>query len=164
MNPVRIRPAERHDAVTIFRFTNGLVSDHRPGGQAGVTLEEIERNGFGADPLFEALIAEVSGRPVGLASFYRGYAGWQGKAIAVVHAIYVDPAARRLGVARQLMARMALITLQRGWARVELFVEEQRPAIQFYEDIGMIDMRHRHMRLGGTELRNLALEAQADGR
>ncbi len=162
MNPVKVRPAERRDAVTIHRFTSGLVADHRPGGQAAITLEDIERNGFGADPLFEALIAEVSGRPVGLLSFFRGYAGWRGKAVAIVHAIYVDPAARRLGVARRLMARVALIAVQRGWARVEVMVEEHRPALQFYEDIGMIDMHHRHMRLGGSELQAMAMEGHAD--
>lgn len=164
MNPVRIRPAERRDAVTIHRFTNGLVADHRPGGQANVSLEDVERNGFGADPLFEALVAEVNGRPVGIASFYRGYAGWRGKAVAIVHAIYVDPAARRLGVARQLMAQVALIAVQRGWARVEVLVEEQRAALQFYTDIGMIDMHHRHLRLGGAELNAMAMEAQDRGR
>jgi len=163
MNPVRVRPAERRDAVTIHRFINGLVADHRPGARADVTLADIERNGFGADPLFEAMIAEVNGRPVGLASFFRGYAGWRGKAVAIVHAIYVDPAARRLGVARRLMARIALLAVQRDWARVEVLVEDERPAIRFYEDIGMIDMRHRHMRLGGAELRAMAMEA-ADGR
>lgn len=164
MSPVTIRPAVRADAVTLHRFVNAMVGDHRPGLRAGVTLEDIERTGFGPDPLFEALIAEVSGRAVGYASFYRGYAGWRGKAIGVVHAIFVDPAARRLGVARRLMARMALIATQRGWARIELLVEDQRPTVQFYEELGMVDLRYHHMRLSGSTMARMAMEARDDMR
>ena len=48
------------------------------------------------------------------------------------------------------------IALERGWARVELFVEEGRSAIRFYEAMGLRDLRHRHMRLEGDALQRLA--------
>jgi hypothetical protein len=54
------------------------------------------------------------------------------------------------------MANVARVALERGWARVELFVEEGRSAIRFYEAIGLRDLRHRHMRLEGDALQRLA--------
>jgi GNAT superfamily N-acetyltransferase len=151
-----IRPARASDAETIFSFVAGLIEDHLPGQTPWTSVEQIEADGFGADPLFEALIAERDGRPVGFVSFFRGYAGWRGKPMGIVHALYVLPEERRSGAARALMAAVARIALERDWIRIELFVEEERPAIRFYEAIGMRDLHHRHMRLDGEALKRLA--------
>jgi GNAT superfamily N-acetyltransferase len=154
-----IRPAEPSDAATIFGFIAGLIDDHLPGQTPWTSAERIWADGFGPDPLFEALFAERDTKPVGFVSFFRGYAGWRGKPMGIVHAFYVLPEERRTGAARALMAAVAKIALERGWTRVELFVEEERPAIRFYEAIGMRDLHHRHMRVDGEALVRLANEA-----
>ncbi len=151
-----IRPARAPDAETIFGFVAGLIDDHLPGQTPWTSVERITRDGFGPDPLFEALIAERDAKPVGFVSFFRGYAGWRGKPMGIVHALYVLPEERRSGAARALMAAVARVALERGWVRIELFVEEERPAIRFYEAIGMRDLHHRHMRLDGEALARLA--------
>ena len=151
-----VRPACASDSGTIFRFVAGLIEDHLPGQAPWTSAERIREDGFGPDPLFEALIAERNEKPVGFVSFFRGYAGWRGKPMGIVHALYVRPEERRTGAARELMANVARIALERGWARVELFVEEGRSAIRFYEAIGLRDLRHRHMRLEGDALERLA--------
>jgi len=151
-----IRPACISDAAVLFRFTAGLIEDHLPGQAPWTSPEAIKAHGFGADPLFEALIAERDGKPIGFISFFRGYAGWRGKAMGIVHALYVLPEERRTGAARMLMTKVARIALERGWIRIELFVEEGRPAIRFYEAIGLRDLQHRHMRLEGEALETLA--------
>ncbi len=134
---LRIRKAAASDSDTIFGFVAGLIEDHLPGQTPWTSAERIEVDGFGPDPLFEALIAERGGRPVGFVSFFRGYAGWRGRPMGIVHALYVLPEERRTGAARALMANVAKIAMNRGWVRIELFVEEERPAIRFYEAIGM---------------------------
>jgi GNAT superfamily N-acetyltransferase len=154
-----IRPARAPDAETIFSFVAGLIDDHLPGQTPWTSSERIEADGFGPDPLFEALIAERGARPVGFVSFFRGYAGWRGKPMGIVHALYVLPEERRSGAARALMAAVARVALDRGWVRIELFVEEERPAIRFYEAIGMRDLHHRHTRLEGGALARLADDA-----
>jgi GNAT superfamily N-acetyltransferase len=135
---------------------SGLIDDHLPGQTPWTSVERIETDGFGPDPLFEALIAERDAKPVGFVSFFRGYAGWRGRPIGIVHALYVLPEERRTGAARALMANVARIALERGWVRIELFVEEERPAIRFYASIGMRDLHHRHMRLEGEMMLRLA--------
>lgn len=159
---LRVRKAVVGDAETIFSFTSDLIEDHLPGQAPWTSADEIRANGFGADPLFEALIAERCDRPVGFVSFFRGYAGWRGKPMGIVHALYVLPEERRSGAARALMAGVAKIATERGWIRIELFVEEERPAIRFYETIGMRDLHHRHYRLEGRELSDLAATGPQD--
>jgi GNAT superfamily N-acetyltransferase len=156
---LEIRKAVVEDAETIFAFVSGLIEDHLPGQMPWTSAERIRADGFGADPLFEALIAERDDRSVGFASFFRGYAGWRGKPIGIVHALYVLPEERRTEAALALMAGVAKIAMERDWIRVELFVEEERPAIRFYEAIGMRDLHHRHMRLDGEALARLAASA-----
>jgi GNAT superfamily N-acetyltransferase len=153
-----VRKAIISDADTLFRFTAGLIEDHLPGQVPWTTAEAIEANGFGSDPLFETLIAERDGKPIGFVSFFRGYAGWRGRPMGIVHALYVQPEERRSGAARALMAGVARIARERGWIRIELFVEEGRPALAFYERIGMRDLHHRHLRLEGEALERLALD------
>ena len=151
-----VRPAYVLDARIIFDFTTRLIDDHLPGQTPWTSAERIRENGFGPDPLFEAFIAERNAKPVGLVSFFRGYAGWRGEPMGIVHALYVLPEERRTGAARALMAAVARVALDRDWVRVELFVEEERPALRFYEAIGMYDLHHRHLRLDGEALVGLA--------
>jgi GNAT superfamily N-acetyltransferase len=155
-SPLRVRKAAADDADTLFSLTAGLIEDHLPGQTPWTSADAIKAAGFGEDPLFEALIAERDKRPVGFISFFRGYAGWRGKPMGIVHALYVLPEERRSGAARMLMAGVAKIAGERGWIRIELFVEEKRPALRFYEAIGMRDLHHRHMRLEGEALERLA--------
>jgi GNAT superfamily N-acetyltransferase len=154
-----VRPAIVQDSETIFSLIAGLIDDHLPGQTPWTSAERIRADGFGPDPLFEALIAERDAKPVGFVSFFRGHAGWRGKPMGIVHALYVIPEERRTGAARALMAAVAKVALERDWVRVELFVEEERPAIRFYEAIGLRDLHHRHMRLDGEALARLANSA-----
>jgi GNAT superfamily N-acetyltransferase len=151
-----VRSARASDSETIFRFVVGLIEDHLPGQAPWTSTERIKADGFGPDPLFEAFIAERGAEPLGFVSFFRGYAGWRGRPMGIVHALYVLPGERRTGAAQALMGAVARTALERGWVRVELFVEEERPAIRFYEAIGMRDLHHRHMRLEGEALERLA--------
>jgi GNAT superfamily N-acetyltransferase len=154
-----IRTASAEDADILFAFVAGLIEDHLPGQMPWTSAEKLRRDGFGPDPLYEALIAERHGEPIGFVSFFRGYAGWRGSPMGIVHALYVVPQARGSGAARALMAKVAQIARERGWIRIELFVEEGRPAIRFYQAIGMRDLQHLHYRLDGPDLIALAEEA-----
>ena len=153
---LRIRPAVADDADNLFQLVAGLTETHFPGQTPWTSAAQLRADGFGADPLFEAFLAELEGEAVGMVSYFRGYAGMRGKPMEIVHALYVAPSARRHGVAQALMAAVADTALTRGWCRLELFVEDGLPAIAFYEAIGMVDLHHRHLRLDGQALTALA--------
>ncbi len=151
-----IRKANEDDAVTLYAFMAGLIDDHVPGQSPWTSASQLRLDGFGVDPLFEAMIAEKDSNPIGFVSFFRGYAGWRGKPMGIIHALYVTADYRRLGVAKALVGAVARIACDRGWCRIELFVEEGRPAQDFYQSIGMRDLHHQHFRLDGRTLVQLA--------
>jgi len=156
-----IRPALPTDAQSIFDLTRGLIDDHAPGFPAPVTVDDVRNAGFGDDPLFEAFLAErTDGSIIGCVSFFRGYAGWHGKPVAFVHLLFVRSEARNEGIARKLMAAVASLAMARGWVRIDLFVEDHRPATSFYESIGMTDQGHRHYQINGNAMRALAQHCQ----
>ena len=152
-----VRKAGRGDAQTLFEFVLKLDRDEAPIRDSAMSVDDVLAAGFGSDPLFEAFIAETTdGTALGAISFYRGYSGWRAKPVAVVHMLFINEDARGEGVGRALMAAVAALVVERHWARLELFVEEGRPAIQFYEALGMLDRGERHYGLEGRPLANLA--------
>ena len=152
-----VRKAERRDAETLFEFVLRLDGDGAPVRSPEMSVDDIMAAGFGPKPLFEAFIAETAdGVPLGAVSFYRGYSGWYAKSLAMVHLLFVTEAARGKGIGLKLMAAVADVVGKRNWVRIELIVEEDRPAIQFYESIGMQNCKHRHFRLEGQGLTELA--------
>ena len=74
---ITVRPATEEDAPTIVRLAHGLsLTD---GGRASrLTEESCRRDGFGADPAFRVLIAEVDDIVVGYALYFSGYECWIG--------------------------------------------------------------------------------------
>jgi GNAT superfamily N-acetyltransferase len=154
---MNVRKAERGDAQTLFEFVLKLDCDGASRRRPIVSVDDILAAGFGPDPLFEAFIAETNdGTALGAVSFYRGYSGWHAKPVAVVHMLFTNEDARGKGVGRALMAAVAALAVERHWARVELFVEEARPAIRFYEAVGMLNCKEHHYRLEGSRLTELA--------
>ena len=72
---------------------------------------------------------------------------------------YVSEPTRGRGVGRRLMVRLAAITVERGWGRIDFHVLDWNPAREFYHRLGM----HHHgewLRYGGDEaaLKHLAAE------
>ena len=129
-----IRKAEPWDAQTLYDFVLKLDREGAPARMAAMNAEDIRAAGFGSDPLFEAFIAErQDGRPVGAASFFRGYSGWLAAPIAVAHLLFVDEDGRGEGVGRRLMAAVAALAIERGWLRLEMLVENGSAAARFYE-------------------------------
>lgn len=152
-----IRKTEIKDAKIIQAFVLTLDSEDAKVRPPIMSVKDIEAAGFGEDPLFEAYLAESKeGVPLGIISFFRGYSGWHAKPAAVIHMLYVSEDARRQNVARKLMAKVASIAVERGWARLQLCVEEGRAAIQFYESIGMRNCQEKHYQIEGAALIKLA--------
>jgi hypothetical protein len=94
--PVTIRSATTDDTGTLFDLLCGIVQDHLPGQRPWTSPEQLRQDGFGVDPLFEALIAKRDSEPVGFITFYRGYASWRGKPMAMIGNLHTVEHARGL--------------------------------------------------------------------
>ncbi len=139
--PTTVRPATPEDASTIVEFVRGLAAfEHEPLEQVRLTEDDVRRDGFGAQPAFECLIAEhptaEGTRPVGFALFFPNYSTWEGRAGLYVEDIFVVEDARGTGAGRALVAALAGVARARGAARIDLAVLDWNPARGFYAALG----------------------------
>jgi GNAT superfamily N-acetyltransferase len=160
MPTVTIRPAVEADAAAILGFVKELAEFEREAHAVKSTVDDIRREGWGPDPVFEALMAELDGVPVGFALTFRNYSTWEGRAGLFVEDLYVQPPARKYGVGRTLLAAVARRAVERGCKRVDLNVLNWNPARGFYDRIGFQQMEEwLPYRLTGEALTKLASEA-----
>ena len=136
-----VRPATPEDASTIVEFVRGLAAfEHEPLEQVHLTEADVRRDGFGAHPAFECLIAEQpteSGpRAVGFALFFPNYSTWEGRAGLYVEDIFVVEDARGTGAGRAILEALARTARDRGAARIDLAVLDWNPARGFYTALG----------------------------
>ncbi len=76
-----IRKAKKEDANAILTLIKELAVFEKEPEAVVVTVEDIERDGFGNQPLFQVLVAETNYEIVGMALFYYRYSTWKGKTI-----------------------------------------------------------------------------------
>lgn len=157
MPTVTIRPAVETDCGILMRFVRELAAfEHQPDAVKS-SEEDFRRNGWGDAPVFEALIAELDGEPVGYAMTYRTFSTWEGRPGLFVEDLYVTPDARKYGIGRRLLATIAAQAVERGYRRVELNVLDWNPARDFYDRIGFRQMAEwLPYRLTGDALKALA--------
>jgi len=159
MPTVTIRPAIEADAATILGFVKELAEFEREPHAVKASVEDVRRNGWGPDPVFEALMAELDGVPVGFALTFRNYSTWEGRAGLFVEDLYVQPQARGHGVGRKLLAAVARRAVERGCKRVDLNVLHWNPAREFYDRVGFTHLEEwLPYRLTGEALTALAGE------
>lgn len=160
MSTVSIRLAVEADASTILGFIKELAEFEREPHAVKATVDDVRREGWGPDPVFEALIAELDGVAVGFALTFRNYSTWEGRAGLFVEDLYVQPHARKHGVGRKLLAAVARRAVERGCKRVDLNVLDWNPARGFYDRVGFVPLEEwLPYRLTGEALARLAGEA-----
>jgi GNAT superfamily N-acetyltransferase len=136
---VSIRPATPADVPTILRFVRELAAFERAPDAVKASEPMLQAALFEAPPAAEALIAERDGAAVGFAIFYVTFSTWTGRRGLWLDDLYVAPEARGHGVGAALLARLAGIALDRGYARFEWWVLDwNTPAIDFYRAKGAI--------------------------
>lgn len=105
----------------------------------GVCLTEdiIERDGFGEDRLFFALLAEAGGKVLGLVVLYQAYSSWNGAPSLVIHDLFVAEDARGIGAGHLLLGEAARQAQLRGCCRMDVNVLAWNQAARhFYERAG----------------------------
>jgi ribosomal protein S18 acetylase RimI-like enzyme len=139
-----IRPATIDDAETIHAAILGIAEAVGEPHKVKSTPDDIRRFGFGPNPAFEALIAEVEGVFAGLCLFFPSFSTWQGRPGVYVQDLFVAKEFRGLGVGEKLLKRLAAVTRARGGRYIRLSVDTGNLRAQaFYERLGL--------RLSGAE-------------
>ena len=156
-----IRRATEADAAAIHAMVVELAASIGMADQVTSRVEDIRHHGFGADPAFEALIAESDGAPVGLCLFFESFSTWDGRRGVYVQDMYVAETARGLGLGRRLLAEAAAISRARGGSYLRLSVEADNDSAQaFYQRVGLAwSDRERIYQVRGDDFAALAADA-----
>ncbi|WP_341703653.1 GNAT family N-acetyltransferase [Ferrovibrio sp.] len=162
MTRTLIRPAQPADAATIIALVTALAEyENEPLSSVKITPADVLRDGFGPERRFEALIAELDGKPVGFALFFHNYSTWEGRAGIYVEDLFVLKEARGHGLGRQLITAIAAMADARGCKRIDLNVLDWNPTRDFYHRLGIAHMKE-WLPYRMTQPAIAALAAQAD--
>ena len=153
-----IRIASADDASVIVEMIRGLADYEHESGAVQATPAIIAGQMRSAEPPFECLLAEEDGNPLGFALFFRAYSTWLAAPVLFLEDLFVTPKSRGHGVGGALMRRLAAITLERGWKRIEwLVLDWNTPAQGFYTEHGARQMKRWQVwGIDGDKLTRLA--------
>jgi len=119
-----------------------------------VTADDLVRDGFSENPLFQCFVAEVDSEIIGMALFYYRYSTWKGKTIHLEDLI-VKENKRGTGAGFALYKEIIKQGKAENVRRIEWNVLDwNTPAIDFYEKSGakvLSDWRVVHMDDKGIE-------------
>jgi GNAT superfamily N-acetyltransferase len=136
-----IRPATSEDVPALLALIQELADYERESDAVEATAESLEAVLFGAVPAVFALVAEHDGEVVGCAIWFVSFSTWTGRHGIYLEDLVVREAFRGHGYGGRLLAELARITQDRGYARLEWSVLDwNEPALGFYRSIGAVAM------------------------
>ena len=142
MSTAHIRPATPADIPALMRMKASLLALEDSLHVATASEADWRRDGFGAQALFHALVADIDGAAVGMAIYSRrGFPGWKGCAF-FLHDLYVEETFRGRGCARALLAQLAAEAQAQDAAFIELTVDAANNARAFYARVGFTQLDH----------------------
>jgi GNAT superfamily N-acetyltransferase len=158
-----IRRARAADVPAIHRLILGLAEYEQSLDEVSVTEADLHGTLFGPDPAVFAHVAEHEGAVVGFALWFVNYSTWTGRQGIYLEDLFVTPELRRSGLGRALLAELARICVQRGYARLDWAVLDwNAPALEFYASLGAEHQETWQLhRLSGPALQAMADSATA---
>ncbi|OYE04687.1 GNAT family N-acetyltransferase [Nostoc sp. 'Peltigera membranacea cyanobiont' 232] len=132
-----LRFAEPTDYSVLFQLIQGLAEyeklSHAVTGNALALKEHL----FGSHRYIEAILAESAGQTVGFALFFHNYSTFLTKPGIYLEDLFVLPEYRRQGIGKALITKLAQITVERDYGRLEWSVLDwNEPAKAFYRSMG----------------------------
>ncbi len=132
-----IRAAQPADLPVILQLVKELATYERVPDNAVATEADFHAALFGPDAVAGCQLAELDGRVVGMALWFRSFSTWLGKPGLWLEDLFVREEARGTGLGKALLVSLAQICVDNGWARFEWWVLDwNEPAQGFYRSIG----------------------------
>ncbi|MDV7186332.1 GNAT family N-acetyltransferase [Lutibacter sp. TH_r2] len=131
-----IRKAEITDMPSVLKLIKELAIFEKEENAVIVTVNDLEKAGFGKQPLFNCFVAEINNKIVGMALFYPRYSTWKGPTIHLEDLI-VTKSKRGLKIGSELYKKVIEYGYNIGVERIEWAVLDwNTPAVNFYESTG----------------------------
>ena len=149
-----IRKVTKNDMPSVLELIQELATFEKEPDAVVVTVDDLVRDGFSENPLFQCFVAEVDGEIIGMALYYYRFSTWKGKTIHLEDLI-VKENKRGTGAGFALYKEIIKQGKAENVRRIEWNVLDwNTPAIDFYEKSGakvLGDWRVVHMDDKGIE-------------
>ena len=149
-----IRKATKNDMPSVLELIQELATFEKEPDAVVVTVDDLIRDGFLENPLFQCFVAEEENNIIGMALYYYRYSTWKGKTIHLEDLI-VKENKRGTGAGFALYKEIIKQGKAENVRRIEWNVLDwNTPAIDFYEKSGakvLGDWRVVHMDDKGIE-------------
>jgi len=154
----RARPTETGLVLSLIRE---LAEYEKLLHEVEATEAMIDAALFGDNPLLFCEIAEWDGEPAGFAVWFVNFSTFSGRSGIYVEDLFVRPAYRGKGIGKALLAYLAKLCVEKGWARLQWSVLDwNTPSIAFYKSLGAVMMDEWTVcRVNGPALAALAKAA-----
>ena len=121
--------------------------------RAAKIIEQMEKDGFGENPIFHFFVAEAEGGIIGISLYYIKYSTWKGKCV-FLEDIIVTEKFRKSGIGKKLFDEVVMVAKEMKVHRLEWQVLEwNEPAIKFYEKLNSnFDAEWINCKLNGEQI------------
>lgn len=137
-----IRPARRGDVPAMAALAGQFAQYMRELGDTAplqLDAQALMRDGFGPDPAFRGVVAEVAGEVVGYLLHHPGYDTDAARRLLFVVDLYVAVQAQGRGIGAALMNEARKLAAAAGAAQVVWTVDRRNTrALRFYEGLGAV--------------------------
>jgi len=96
-----IRPGKKSDIPQVFELIKELAEYEKALDKVSNTVEKLEEDGFGPNPVYELFVAEIENKIVGIALTYYRFSTWRGK-VMWLEDLIVKEHMRRKGIGKKL--------------------------------------------------------------
>lgn len=150
---IAIRKGVKEDLPQVLSLIKELATYEKAPDEVTVTMEELEKDGFGEHPIFNFFIAENAGKIIGIALYYIKYSTWKGKCVFLEDLIVTEQF-RKYGIGKKLFDEVVKVAKEMNAPRMEWQVLEwNEPAIKFYKKLNAnFDNEWINCKLTGNEI------------
>lgn len=130
---ILIREAVATDCPRLLELIKELAVYEKAPDEVTIDPKHFEESGFGTQPVWWALVAEVEGTVVGFALYYIRFSTWKGQRMYLEDLIVTEEW-RGKGIGKQLLDQLIVVAQEKGFSGMLWQVLDwNEPAINFYK-------------------------------
>jgi GNAT superfamily N-acetyltransferase len=128
-----IRNAKESDMDPVMQLIHQLALYEKAPDEVITSKDDLIKDGFGPNSVFDCIVAEENDEVIGFALFYEGYSTWKGRTL-YLEDFLVSEQHRKKGIGEKLFNRVVEIAKERNVKRMDWQVLDwNKPAIDFYK-------------------------------
>jgi GNAT superfamily N-acetyltransferase len=136
MNP-SIRKGTKQDLPALLYLIYELAEFEKAPDAVTNTVADMEKDGFGDQPVFEFHVAEIEDQIVGVALYFVKYSTWKGKGLYLDDLIVTEKH-RGKGIGKMLLDKVIEVAKETGAKQLHWQVLDwNTPAIEFYKKLNV---------------------------